>query len=206
MTIEILMPALSPTMTEGTLAKWHKGEGDEVAPGDVIAEIETDKATMEVEAVDGGRVGKILVAEGTDAVQVNQILAVLLEDGEDAAALEKAVASAATAPGARARSTVACRSQGGGASRSCQTSRGARNKRRSTNICQPIGAPAGGKGGPGSQVACVAADRVDVSSKRMLKLLRRIRRQRRLGSPPRRGRPNSSSFRIRPCAEPSPSG
>lgn len=98
MTIEILMPALSPTMTEGTLAKWHKGEGDEVAPGDVIAEIETDKATMEVEAVDGGRVGKILVAEGTDAVQVNQILAVLLEDGEDAAALEKAVASAATAP------------------------------------------------------------------------------------------------------------
>jgi pyruvate dehydrogenase E2 component (dihydrolipoamide acetyltransferase) len=98
MTIEILMPALSPTMTEGTLAKWHKGEGDDVAPGDVIAEIETDKATMVVEAVDGGRVGKILVAEGTDAVKVNQILAVLLEEGEDASALATATESAATTP------------------------------------------------------------------------------------------------------------
>ena len=98
MTIEILMPALSPTMTEGTLAKWHKGEGDDVAPGDVIAEIETDKATMEIEAVDGGRVGKILVAEGTVEVQVNQILAVLLEEGEDASALEAAIARSAKAP------------------------------------------------------------------------------------------------------------
>ena len=106
MTIEILMPALSPTMTEGTLAKWHKAEGDEVAPGDVIAEIETDKATMEVEAVDGGRVGRILVAEGTDEVKVNQILAVLLEDGEDASALESAVADAANAPAPNAETSV----------------------------------------------------------------------------------------------------
>src|SRR4029079_11406524 len=79
---EILMPALSPTMEEGTLAKWHVREGDEVRSGDVIAEIETDKATMEVEAVDEGRIGKILVAEGTEHVKVNTPIAVLLEDGE----------------------------------------------------------------------------------------------------------------------------
>ncbi len=82
MTIEILMPALSPTMTEGTLAKWLKAEGDSVAAGDVIAEIETDKATMEVEAVDEGVVGKILIAEGAENVAVNTVIAVLLEDGE----------------------------------------------------------------------------------------------------------------------------
>ncbi|MEM0942997.1 MAG: pyruvate dehydrogenase complex dihydrolipoamide acetyltransferase [Pseudomonadota bacterium] len=84
MPIEILMPALSPTMEEGKLAKWLKAEGDAVASGDVIAEIETDKATMEVEAVDEGTLGKILVAEGTDAVKVNAVIAVLLEDGESA--------------------------------------------------------------------------------------------------------------------------
>src|SRR5690554_5849295 len=88
MTIEILMPALSPTMTEGTLAKWHKQEGDEVAAGDIIAEIETDKATMEVEAVDEGRLGKILVEEGTEGVPVNQAIAVLLEEGENESALK----------------------------------------------------------------------------------------------------------------------
>ena len=71
MPIEVLMPALSPTMTEGKLAKWVKKEGDAVKSGDVLAEIETDKATMEVEAVDEGRVGKILVPEGTDNVAVN---------------------------------------------------------------------------------------------------------------------------------------
>ena len=84
MTIEILMPALSPTMEEGTLAKWLVKEGDEVSSGDVIAEIETDKATMEVEAVDEGTVGKIVVAEGTEGVKVNAVIAVLLEDGESA--------------------------------------------------------------------------------------------------------------------------
>ena len=84
MPIEILMPALSPTMEEGTLAKWLVKEGDEVKAGDVIAEIETDKATMEVEAVDEGRIGKILVAEGTEGVAVNKAIAVLLEEGESA--------------------------------------------------------------------------------------------------------------------------
>ena len=83
MPTEILMPALSPTMEEGTLAKWHVQEGDEVRTGDVIAEIETDKATMEVEAIDDGRVGKILVAEGTEHVPVNKPIALLLTDGED---------------------------------------------------------------------------------------------------------------------------
>ena len=98
MTIKILMPALSPTMTEGNLAKWHVGEGDRVSPGDVIAEIETDKASMEVEAVDEGTVGRLLVAEGTENVPVNAAIGLLLEEGEDAAALESA---AAEAPGAK---------------------------------------------------------------------------------------------------------
>ncbi|WP_411820462.1 pyruvate dehydrogenase complex dihydrolipoamide acetyltransferase [Hyphococcus formosus] len=80
----ILMPALSPTMEEGTLAKWNVKEGDKVSSGDVIAEIETDKATMEVEAVDEGTVGKIIIAEGTEAVKVNAPIAVLLDDGESA--------------------------------------------------------------------------------------------------------------------------
>lgn len=84
MTINILMPALSPTMTEGNLAKWLKAEGDQVESGDVIAEIETDKATMEVEAVDDGIMGKILIAAGTENVAVNTPIAVLLEEGESA--------------------------------------------------------------------------------------------------------------------------
>jgi pyruvate/2-oxoglutarate dehydrogenase complex dihydrolipoamide acyltransferase (E2) component len=84
MATEILMPALSPTMEEGKLVKWHVGEGDSVRAGDVIAEIETDKATMEVESVDDGHVGKILVPEGTEHVPVNQPIAVLLTNGEGA--------------------------------------------------------------------------------------------------------------------------
>ena len=84
MTIKVLMPALSPTMEEGTLAKWLVKEGDTVSSGDVIAEIETDKATMEVEAVDEGTVGKMVVAEGTEGVKVNAVIAVLLEEGESA--------------------------------------------------------------------------------------------------------------------------
>jgi pyruvate dehydrogenase E1 component beta subunit len=90
MPTEVLMPALSPTMTEGNLAKWLKKEGDTVVAGDVIAEIETDKATMEVEAVDEGTLGKILVAEGTESVPVNTPIALLLGDGEDASALDQA--------------------------------------------------------------------------------------------------------------------
>ncbi|MBU2360537.1 MAG: pyruvate dehydrogenase complex E1 component subunit beta, partial [Alphaproteobacteria bacterium] len=82
MATEILMPALSPTMEEGTLAKWLVKEGDTVSSGDILAEIETDKATMEFEAVDEGIMGKIVVAEGTEGVKVNDVIAVLLEDGE----------------------------------------------------------------------------------------------------------------------------
>ncbi|SDZ31003.1 pyruvate dehydrogenase E2 component (dihydrolipoamide acetyltransferase) [Jannaschia faecimaris] len=90
MATEILMPALSPTMEEGTLAKWLVKEGDTVSSGDLLAEIETDKATMEFEAVDEGTIGKILVAEGTEGVKVNSPIAVLLEEGEDASAIESA--------------------------------------------------------------------------------------------------------------------
>ncbi|MBS9476332.1 pyruvate dehydrogenase complex dihydrolipoamide acetyltransferase [Ancylobacter radicis] len=94
MPIDILMPALSPTMEKGNLAKWLKKEGDKVAPGDVIAEIETDKATMEVEAIDEGVLAKILVPEGTQDVPVNQLIAVLATEGEDA----KAIAAGGAAP------------------------------------------------------------------------------------------------------------
>jgi pyruvate dehydrogenase E2 component (dihydrolipoamide acetyltransferase) len=87
MPIKILMPALSPTMTEGNLATWMKKEGDSIAPGDVIAEIETDKATMEVEAVDEGKLGKIIVPAGTEGVAVNDVIGLLLEEGEDESAL-----------------------------------------------------------------------------------------------------------------------
>jgi pyruvate dehydrogenase E1 component beta subunit len=111
MPVEILMPALSPTMEEGTLSKWLKNEGDKVSSGDVIAEIETDKATMEVEAVDEGTIGKLLIAAGTEGVKVNTPIAVLLQDGEGAgdiaapkaeapkaAAASEALAAAASAP------------------------------------------------------------------------------------------------------------
>ncbi len=107
MPIEILMPALSPTMTEGNLAKWLKREGDEVHSGDVLAEIETDKATMEVEAVDDGRVGKILVPEGTQGVKVNQPIALLLGEGEDAAALSVTASSTGASTAAEPSPAVA---------------------------------------------------------------------------------------------------
>src|SRR5215813_4061781 len=101
MPINILMPALSPTMDKGNLAKWLKKEGDKVAPGDVLAEIETDKATMEVEAVDEGVLAKIVVPEGTADVPVNQLIAVLAGEGEDpktaAAAAGKGAPPPATA-------------------------------------------------------------------------------------------------------------
>src|SRR5712691_10992416 len=90
MPIQVLMPALSPTMEKGNLAKWVKSEGDKVKAGDVIAEIETDKATMEVEAVDEGTLGKILIPEGTADVAVNTPIAMILADGEDVAALKDA--------------------------------------------------------------------------------------------------------------------
>ena len=110
MPVEILMPALSPTMEEGTLAKWLKAEGDAVKAGDIIAEIETDKATMEFEAVDEGVLGKILIAAGTEGVKVNTPIAVLLAEGEsatDVAAPKAAAAPAAAAPAAAAAAPAA---------------------------------------------------------------------------------------------------
>jgi pyruvate dehydrogenase E2 component (dihydrolipoamide acetyltransferase) len=107
MATNILMPALSPTMEEGNLVKWHVKEGDKVKSGDVIAEIETDKATMEVEAVDEGRVGKLLVAEGTQGVKVNAPIAILVGEGESTPATP-----AAAAPSAKA---AAAPTNGGGA-------------------------------------------------------------------------------------------
>ena len=111
MAIEILMPALSPTMEEGTLAKWLVAKGAEVRSGDVIAEIETDKATMEVEALDDGTIGKILIAAGTEGVKVNSPIAVLLEEGESADAVASAAPAAApvaemAAPAAQAASAT----------------------------------------------------------------------------------------------------
>ena len=102
MPIEITMPALSPTMEEGKLAKWHVKEGDSVSSGDVIAEIETDKATMEVEAVDEGTIGKIMVAEGTDNVKVNAVIAILLQEGESADAIGAPKTAPAPKPEAKA--------------------------------------------------------------------------------------------------------
>ncbi|SRR5579859_163139 len=107
MPINLLMPALSPTMTEGKLSKWVKKEGDKVKSGDVIAEIETDKATMEFEAVDEGTLGKILIAEGTEGVAVNTPIGIILEEGEDASAIKAAPAAAAPAPAAAAPAPVA---------------------------------------------------------------------------------------------------
>jgi pyruvate dehydrogenase E2 component (dihydrolipoamide acetyltransferase) len=111
MTISILMPALSPTMTEGKLAKWHVKEGDVVKAGQVMCEIETDKATMEVEAVDEGTIGKLLIAEGTENVAVNTPIAILLEEGESAEAIKDAgaapVAKPAEKPAAKAEAPKA---------------------------------------------------------------------------------------------------
>ena len=108
MATELLMPALSPTMEEGTLAKWLVKEGDEVKSGDIIAEIETDKATMEFEAVDEGIVGKLLIAEGSEGVKVNTPIAIIGEEGEDmsAAASAAPAPAAAEAPAAEAPASV----------------------------------------------------------------------------------------------------
>ena len=111
MPIQVLMPALSPTMEKGNLAKWLKKEGETIKSGDVIAEIETDKATMEVEATDEGTLGKILIPEGTADVAVNTPIATILADGESAADLGKAPAPAAAAPKA-ARSRGRCAPEG----------------------------------------------------------------------------------------------
>ncbi len=119
MPTEILMPALSPTMEEGTLAKWLVKEGDTVSSGDVMAEIETDKATMEFEAVDEGTIGKILIAEGSEGVKVNEVIAILLEDGEsadDIGEVSKPAASASSnaAPAEASEQTAPAKGYGKG--------------------------------------------------------------------------------------------
>src|SRR5688572_28017720 len=112
MPINITMPALSPTMEEGNLAKWLVKEGDKVKSGDVIAEIETDKATMEVEAVDEGTIAKIVVPAGTEGVKVNALIAVLAGEGEDVAAAASGAGSAAASSfEAKAQSTSAPRDE-----------------------------------------------------------------------------------------------
>src|SRR3954467_9313382 len=119
MPIQVLMPALSPTMEKGNLSKWLKKEGETIKSGDVIAEIETDKATMEVEATDEGTLGKILIPEGTADVAVHPPIATILADGESAADLDKSAApaqqekAAESAPPAQAKAEVAASSSGG---------------------------------------------------------------------------------------------
>ncbi|MBL4602400.1 MAG: hypothetical protein JKY84_06635 [Emcibacteraceae bacterium] len=98
MSVEILLPAMSPTMTEGNVAKWVKKEGEKVSPGDIIAEIETDKATMELETDEEGIMGKILVEEGSDGIAVGTLIAVILEEGEDASVLEGISAAVVSTP------------------------------------------------------------------------------------------------------------
>ena len=119
MATNILMPALSPTMTEGTLARWLKKEGEAIKAGDVIAEIETDKATMEVEAVDEGVLGKILVADGTEGVAVNAPIAILIEQGEPvpATATGAAVSAPTATPSAPGAGGQGSRTGAGGRSR-----------------------------------------------------------------------------------------
>ena len=123
MPIQILMPALSPTMTEGNVASWFKNEGDSVAAGDILCEIETDKATMEVEATDEGTLGRIVIAAGTEGVAVNAVIGLILEEGEDVSALDgsdapapaAAAAAADPAPAAPAPEPAAASSAGNGA-------------------------------------------------------------------------------------------
>jgi pyruvate dehydrogenase E1 component beta subunit len=139
MPTEVLMPALSPTMTEGNLAKWLKKEGDPVAAGDVIAEIETDKATMEVEAVDEGTLGKILVAEGTEGVPVNTPIALLLAEGEDAAALDQVTAAK---PQAATPGTAKAAEQPGAAPRATGKGNGSVSAIRSSRRLELVATPA----------------------------------------------------------------
>jgi pyruvate dehydrogenase E2 component (dihydrolipoamide acetyltransferase) len=141
MPTQILMPALSPTMEEGTLAKWLVKEGDKVASGDLLAEIETDKATMEFEAVDEGVIGKILVPAGTEGVKVNSPIAVLLAEGEgaaDAGSAEAPKASDAAAKAAPGGSSAVARSP-------CSRNRPHRRlwRRRDGSHARPV--PGGGR-------------------------------------------------------------
>ena len=113
MPIELKMPALSPTMEEGTLAKWLVKEGDDVSSGDILAEIETDKATMEFEAVDEGKIAKILVAEGTDGVKVGQPIAILAGEGEDVSKAAEAAPKARSAESGGEEARACCGAEKG---------------------------------------------------------------------------------------------
>ena len=142
MPTEVLMPALSPTMEKGNLAKWLKKEGDSVRSGDVIAEIETDKATMEVEAVDEGTLGKILVPEGTNDVAVNTPIAMILAEGEDKSALKdgklSAAAAAATTRQQKAESAAPPRKKSRHKKRQRRRHRSSAPCRRRRRRCCPI--------------------------------------------------------------------
>ena len=142
MSINILMPALSPTMTEGKLAKWHVKEGDAVKSGQVICEIETDKATMEVEAVDEGKIGKIVVPEGAEGVEVNAVIAILLEEGETAV---PAGAAPCTCDRAESRSGTCSGSSQAGSGRTCPCSSGCCSPAAAAPAAKPAAAPSGGR-------------------------------------------------------------
>ena len=152
MPIEILMPALSPTMEEGTLSKWLVTEGDTVASGDIMAEIETDKATMEVEAVDEGKIAKILVAAGTDGVKVNAPIAILLEEDEDDSALDGysvggGAAPAPTAPAPKPAAPTPAQQQSAPAKNTASSSKQGGNPYQSLASSETIGKRSGYKFG-----------------------------------------------------------
>ena len=140
MPTQVLMPALSPTMEKGNLAKWLKKEGDTVKSGDVIAEIETDKATMEVEAVDEGTLGKILVPEGTNDVAVNTPIAMIFAEGEDKSALKDGK-SARAAPARQGESRRIRAAGGGGAERRRRPKRRRRQKPAPSSRRKPRSCP-----------------------------------------------------------------
>ena len=144
MSINILMPALSPTMTEGKLAKWHVKEGDAVKSGQVICEIETDKATMEVEAVDEGKIGKIVVPEGAEGVAVNAVIAILLEEGETSVPAGAAPAPA-TAPKAAATPAPAASKPAPAAAAPAAQAAAAPAPAASAPAAKPAAAPSGGR-------------------------------------------------------------
>jgi pyruvate dehydrogenase E2 component (dihydrolipoamide acetyltransferase) len=154
MPVNILMPALSPTMEKGNLAKWLKKEGDKVKPGDVIAEIETDKATMEYEAIDEGTLAKIVVPEGTQDVPVNQLIAVLAEEGEDVKAA--AAGAAKAAPAAKPTPTAPKAASAEAPKPSAQ----AREQQPSAPPPAPAPAPRPAANGGGARVAATGANRV----------------------------------------------
>src|SRR5271155_2983109 len=162
MPINIFMPALSPTMEKGNLARWLKKEGEAVKTGDVIAEIETDKATMEYEAVDDGVMAKIVVPEGTNDVPVNQLIAVMAQEGED----PKAAAASAVAHGAGAPSPPPSPPRGEGAVVQAASPAIAKPAGAQTPIAQPAPrapSPQGGEGGGEGARASGQANRVFAS-------------------------------------------